>query len=73
MILSTYDNKGTDQTVRMRTARMCRLVWAFVVRKPPKTGFLTSRLICEKGTGFSIAVGNGLQASQEIVVGFLKS
>ena len=40
----TYDtshkanNKGADQSVRM-----CRLVCACVVRKPPKTGFLTSR------------------------------
>ena len=32
------NNKGADQTVRMR-----RLVCAFAVRKPPKTGFLTSR------------------------------
>ena len=37
----TYDtfqkanNKGADQTARMR-----RLVCAFVVRNPPKTGFL---------------------------------
>ena len=30
----------TDQTARMR-----RLVCAFAVRKPPKTGFLTSRPI----------------------------
>ena len=34
--------KGADQTVRMR-----RLVWAFVVRKLLKTGFLTSRPIYE--------------------------
>ena len=31
-------NKGADQTARMR-----RLVCAFVVRKPPKTGFLATR------------------------------
>ena len=30
--------KGADQTAHMR-----RLVCAFVVRKPPKTGFLTTR------------------------------
>ena len=34
--------KGTDQTARMR-----RLVCAFVVRKPQKTGFLGSRPICK--------------------------
>ena len=34
------NNKGTDQSARMR-----RLVCAFVVRKPPKTGFLASRPI----------------------------
>ena len=32
------NNKGADQTARMR-----RLVCAFVVHKPPKTGFLASR------------------------------
>ena len=32
------NNKGADQS-----ARMCRLVCALVARKPPKTGFLTSR------------------------------
>ena len=43
-IMSTYDtfqnanNKGADQTARMR-----RLVCAFVVHKPPKTGFLALR------------------------------
>ena len=31
------NNKGADQTARMR-----RLVCAFVVRKPPKTGFLAT-------------------------------
>ena len=31
------NNKGTDQT-----AQMHRLVCAFIVRKPPKTGFLAS-------------------------------
>ena len=31
------NNKGADQTRRMR-----RLVCAFVVRKPPKTGFFTA-------------------------------
>ena len=35
------NNKGADQTARMR-----RLVCAFVVRKPPKTGFLATRPIC---------------------------
>ena len=35
------NNKGADQTARMR-----RLVCDFVVRKPRKTGFLASRLIC---------------------------
>ena len=41
--MSTYDtlqkanNKGADQTARMR-----RLVCACVVRKPPKTGFLAT-------------------------------
>ena len=34
------NNKGADQTARMR-----RLVCAFVVCKPPKTGFLASRPI----------------------------
>ena len=34
------NNKGDDQTVRMR-----RLVCPFVVSKPPKTGFLMSRPI----------------------------
>ena len=34
------NNKGTDQTARMR-----RLVCACVVCKPPKTGFLASRPI----------------------------
>ena len=32
------NNKGADQSARMR-----RLVCAFVVRIPPKTGFLASR------------------------------
>ena len=34
------NNKGSDQT-----AQMCRLIFAFVVRKPPKTAFLTTQLI----------------------------
>ena len=34
------NNKGADQTVRMR-----RLVCTFVVRKPPKIGFLVLRPI----------------------------
>ena len=34
------NNKGADQSARMR-----RLVCTFVVRKPPKTGFLASRPI----------------------------
>ena len=34
------NNKGADQTARMR-----RLVCACVVRKPPKIGFLTTRPI----------------------------
>ena len=34
--LQKANNNGADQTARMR-----RLVRAFVVRKPPKTGFLT--------------------------------
>ena len=34
----TANNKGADQT-----ARMHRLVLAFVVCKPPKTGFLVTR------------------------------
>ena len=33
------NDKGTDQS-----ARMCRLVCAFVIRKPPKAGFLALRL-----------------------------
>ena len=37
------NNKGADQTAQMR-----RLVCAFVVRKPPKAGFLASRPICDK-------------------------
>ena len=36
------NNKGADQS-----AQMCRLVCAFVVCKPPKTGFLASRLILD--------------------------
>ena len=49
---SVYDpfpkanNKGADQTVRMR-----RLVCACVVRQPPKTGFFTSRPIYGCGGG----------------------
>ena len=44
------NNKGTDQTALMR-----RLVCAFVVRKPLKTGFLASRPkcyneVCYRGT-----------------------
>ena len=43
MVLSKKaNNKGADQTVQM-----CRLVCACVVRKPPKTGFLASRPICD--------------------------
>ena len=38
--LQKANNKGDDQTARMR-----RLVYAFVVRKPPKTGFPTTRPI----------------------------
>ena len=38
--LQNVDNKGACQT-----PGMCRLVCACVVRKPPKTGFLTSRPI----------------------------
>ena len=37
MLLSKKNNKGADQTARMR-----RLVCAFVVRKPPKTSFLAA-------------------------------
>ena len=37
---SNKQNKGADQTARMR-----RLVCSIVVRKPPKTGFLMSRPI----------------------------
>ena len=41
MILSKKaNNKGADQSARMR-----RLVCAFVVHKPPKIGFLASRPI----------------------------
>ena len=40
ILLKKANNKGADQTVRM-----CRLVCAFVVRNPPKTGFLASRPI----------------------------
>ena len=36
------NNKGADQAVRM-----LRLVWAFVVRKPLKTGFLATKPIYE--------------------------
>ena len=38
------NNKGADQT-----ARMHRLICAFIVRAPPKTGFPTSRPICDIG------------------------
>ena len=37
------DNKGADQTARMR-----RLVCAFIVRIPPKTGFLATMPICNE-------------------------
>ena len=36
--LKTTNSKGADQSAQMR-----RLVCAFVVRKPPKTGFLASK------------------------------
>ena len=40
------NNKGADQSARMR-----RLVYAFVVWKPPKTGFLSSRsILCQPAT-----------------------
>ena len=39
-ILHKVNNKGADQTARMR-----RLVCPCVVRKPPKTGFLALRPI----------------------------
>ena len=39
------NNKGADQTARMR-----RLVCACVVRKPPKTGFLATRPKCKNDT-----------------------
>ena len=42
-IFQKANNKGTDQTAGMR-----RLVCAFAVRKPRKTGFLTSRPIWSK-------------------------
>ena len=38
LLMEAANNKGADHT-----ARMHRLVCAFVVRKPPKTGFLTTR------------------------------
>ena len=54
--LQIANNKGANQTVRMR-----RLVCTFVVRKPQKTGFLTSRpilcdihVICHSKTALSI-------------------
>ena len=43
------NNKGADQTVQMRS-----LVWAFVVRKPLKTGFLASRSISFRSEIFSV-------------------
>ena len=44
------NNKGADQTARMR-----RLVCAFVVRKPPKTGLFVSRPICYSSqTAYSV-------------------
>ena len=43
------NNKEADQTARMR-----RLVCAFVVRTPPKTGFLASRPICVCGSCFDM-------------------
>ena len=39
-IFQKVNNKGADQTARMR-----RLVCAYVVRNPPKTGFLATRPI----------------------------
>ena len=39
--LQKGNNKGTDQSARMR-----RLVCAFVVHKPPKTGFFATRRVC---------------------------
>ena len=41
--LQKVNNKGADQTARMR-----RLVCAFVVGIPPKTGFLASQPILQK-------------------------
>ena len=43
VIFQNANNKGVDQSARMR-----RLVCAYVVHKPPNTGFLASRPICEK-------------------------
>ena len=38
------NNKGADQTARMR-----RLVCVFIVHKSSKTGFLALRAICKRG------------------------
>ena len=61
--MSTYytfkkaNNKGADQTARMR-----RLVCACVVRKPPKTGFLASRpmYVCMIVCGVGVHVGGDI-------------
>ena len=38
-------------TKRLKAKALIRLVYAFVVRKPPKTGFLTSRpILCQPAT-----------------------
>ena len=61
--MSTYDtfkkanNKGADQNTRMR-----RLVYACVVRKLPKTGFLASRpmYVCMTVCGVGVYVGGDI-------------
>ena len=46
MLSKKANNIGADQTVRMH-----RLVCAFIVRKPPKTGFLVMRPILSMAQG----------------------
>ena len=48
-------SKRTNNKIADQSARVRRLVCAFVVRKPPKTGFLASRPICFLGCFVAVA------------------
>ena len=62
VLIQTAKNKGADQTARMR-----RLVCAFVVRKPPKSGFLETRA---KYISSDRAV-SGVISHQVVVIGYV--